>query len=92
MIVLNISDPAGDTQTFEPRPRPATCVVAVKHVPAGRWELTLRFLPAVSVCVQGLMDDVIYFSRRVFVLVTTSAYISVSPMAWWYVPGRLDAL
>jgi hypothetical protein len=35
-IVLNIREPAGETQTLEPRPRPATWDVAVKVKPWGR--------------------------------------------------------
>lgn len=32
--VLNIKEPAGETQTLEPRPRPATWTVAVKVRPS----------------------------------------------------------
>ena len=35
MHVENMSDPAGDTHTFEPRPRPATCTVAEAVKPVG---------------------------------------------------------
>lgn len=35
-IVENIRQPAGDTQTLSPRPRPATWTVAVAVKPAGR--------------------------------------------------------
>ncbi len=34
--VENMSDPAGETHTLEPRPRPATWMVAVAVKPAGR--------------------------------------------------------
>ena len=36
MQVENIREPAGDTQTFDPRPRPATWTVAVAVKPEGR--------------------------------------------------------
>jgi hypothetical protein len=41
-------DPAGETQTFEPRPRPATCVVAVNVKPVGMLESNLVFLRMVN--------------------------------------------
>lgn len=41
-------DPAGETQTFDPRPRPATCVVAVSVKPVGRLESNLIFLSRVN--------------------------------------------
>lgn len=39
-----IKHPKGETQTLEPRPRPATCVVAVKVKPAGSLESSFEFL------------------------------------------------
>lgn len=42
--VEKIRDPAGDTHTFEPRPLPATCVVAVAVNPLGRLRNSLGFL------------------------------------------------
>lgn len=39
-----INDPAGDTQTFEPLPRPATCVVAVQVKPFGSLDSNFVFL------------------------------------------------
>lgn len=39
-----IRQPAGETQTFEPRPRPATWVVAVNVKPVGRLERSFVFL------------------------------------------------
>lgn len=33
MTVEKMSDPAGDTHTFDPRPRPATWIVAVAVKP-----------------------------------------------------------
>lgn len=42
--VEKISDPAGETQTLDPRPRPATCTVAVAVNPFGRRERSLGFL------------------------------------------------
>jgi hypothetical protein len=44
----NTKDPAGETQTLEPRPRPATWVVAVAVKPAGRFESNFAFLLLVS--------------------------------------------
>src|SRR3954454_14227896 len=44
-----IRDPAGDTHTLDPRPRPATCVVAVKVNPLGKWESSFGFLNLVSI-------------------------------------------
>lgn len=35
MHIDHSSDPAGETQTFDPRPRPAICVVAVNTSPFG---------------------------------------------------------
>ena len=40
----NINDPAGETQKFVPRPRPATCTVAVAVKPVGRRLRTAVFL------------------------------------------------
>lgn len=42
--VENIRAPAGDTQTFEPRPLPATWVVAVAVNPLGKLRSSLGFL------------------------------------------------
>lgn len=39
-----ISEPAGETQMFDPRPRPASWVVAVNVKPAGRRVRRLVFL------------------------------------------------
>lgn len=44
MQTENTRDPAGDTQTLEPRPRPATWVVAVNVKPVGRFESSFVFL------------------------------------------------
>jgi len=44
MQVENIIDPAGETQTLEPRPRPATWTVAEAVKPVGRWRSSLVFL------------------------------------------------
>ena len=41
-------DPAGETQTLEPRPRPASCVVAVNVKPVGRFESSFGFLHLIS--------------------------------------------
>lgn len=38
------SEPGGATQTLDPRPRPAICVVAVKTKPVGSLLLSLGFL------------------------------------------------
>jgi hypothetical protein len=42
--VDKIRDPAGDTQTLDPRPRPATWTVAVAVKPFGSRERSLVFL------------------------------------------------
>jgi hypothetical protein len=65
------SDPAGETHTFEPRPRPATCVVAVHVNPVGRWARSFAFLLSVSVVAVEKFSAT-YFSNNVLVLVTTS--------------------
>ncbi len=44
MQVESIRDPAGETQTLEPRPRPATCTVAEAVKPVGRWWSNRVFL------------------------------------------------
>ena len=44
MHTEKINDPAGETQTFEPRPLPATWVVAAKVRPTGRLESNFGFL------------------------------------------------
>ncbi len=48
MHTENTNDPAGDTQTFEPRPRPANWVVAVNVKPVGRFESSFAFLQIIS--------------------------------------------
>lgn len=44
MTTENMRDPGGAIQTFEPRPRPATWVVAVRVKPVGSLETSLGFL------------------------------------------------
>lgn len=46
----NTRDPAGETQTLEPRPRPATWVVAVSVKPSGRLVKSFIFLFASACC------------------------------------------
>lgn len=59
--VENMSDPAGETHTLEPRPRPATWTVAVAVKPAGRRRSISVFLFCLALmCIGG--------SREVFVL------------------------
>lgn len=76
--VESIRDPAGDIQTFDPRPRPATWTVAVAVKPFGRRERSLVFLIERLARIQRtrLLK---YFSNIVLVLVTTSPYISTLP-------------
>ncbi len=49
MVVDQIRQPGGETQTFEPRPRPATWVVAVMVKPGGKVERSFGFLRWVSI-------------------------------------------
>lgn len=44
MMTENRRDPGGATQTLVPRPRPATCVEAVKVKPVGNLVLIFGFL------------------------------------------------
>lgn len=78
MTVENINAPAGDTQTFDPRPRPAICTVATAVKPVGRWPRSLVFLDRVNLWISVAKVST-YFSRRVFVLVTTSPYSRYRP-------------
>ena len=48
ITVENINEPAGETQTFEPRPLPATWVVVVAVNPVGRCRRSLVFLASLS--------------------------------------------
>lgn len=72
-MVENRSAPGGASQTFVPLPRPATCVDAEKVKPVGSLEMSFGFL---GVCQQGPRFEgeklATHFSRREFVLVTTS--------------------
>jgi hypothetical protein len=49
MQVEKIKEPAGDIQTLDPRPRPATCTVAVAVKPLGRCERSLVFLKRLGI-------------------------------------------
>ena len=42
-------EPAGETQTLDPRPRPATWVVAVNVKPGGSLDRSLVFLGIVNI-------------------------------------------
>ena len=84
MQVENIRDPAGDTQTFEPRPRPATWTVAEAVKPVGRWRSSCVFLFTVGqrmVLLEFCRFERTYFSSMVLVLVTTSPYKRCLPNA-----------
>lgn len=70
IVVENRSEPGGDTHTFEPRPRPATCVVAVHVKPGGILESNLMFLLMLATELASYTS--LYFSSSVLVLVTTS--------------------
>lgn len=48
MVYEKMRQPGGETQTFDPRPRPATWVVAVTVKPGGKVERSLGFLSSVS--------------------------------------------
>lgn len=63
--VENISAPAGDTQTFDPRPRPATWVVALAVKPLGSLRSSLGFLTRQS-CLASVIGQVyLLFQDRV---------------------------
>lgn len=66
----NIREPAGETQTLVPRPRPATWTLAEAVKPLGRRRSSWVFLLMVSTVKHQVRDT--YFSSIVFVLVTTS--------------------
>jgi hypothetical protein len=51
MQVEKIREPAGDIQTLDPRPRPATCTVAIAVKPLGRSESNLVFLVELGISV-----------------------------------------
>jgi len=75
----NIREPAGETHTFVPRPRPATWTVAEAVKPVGRRRRICVFLSTVSAVhtkhqprKRGGKGRVDYFSSMVLVLVTTS--------------------
>lgn len=93
IVMEKIKDPAGETQTLEPRPRPATWVVAVTVKPSGTLERSFGFLgPIVSKEFHELQSmDGSYFSSKVLVLVTTSPYnkflpksSACPPLSNWY--------
>lgn len=67
-----MSAPGGETQTLEPRPRPAIWVVADAAKPLGKCLSSLGFLAVVSKHEQEGSRGPGYFSRMVLVLVTTS--------------------
>lgn len=46
----NIRDPGGETQTFDPRPRPATWMAATAVRPLGSLESSFGFLTNMSAC------------------------------------------
>jgi hypothetical protein len=73
MTVLKIREPGGASHTFEPRPRPATCVVAVAVNPWGTALRSLGFLQSEGL-LAGQRDAWAgsHFSSSVLVLVTTS--------------------
>lgn len=48
MTVDMMRQPSGASQTFEPRPRPATWVVAARVKPVGSLERSFGFLGVVS--------------------------------------------
>lgn len=53
-MVLNIRQPGGESQIFEPRPRAESWCVAVRVVPGGREAVSVGFLDTqVSVLVEG---------------------------------------
>lgn len=56
-MVEKIRQPAGDTQTLSPRPRPATWTVAVAVKPVGRrrsiWVFLIKFRQRVLFAVNG---------------------------------------
>src|SRR4051812_48603322 len=82
MTVDIMSAPCGDTQTLEPRPRPATWVVAVKVKPVGSVARSFGFLWLLSQhSILSVHSGAVeaHFSRTVLVLVTTSPYMNVSP-------------
>ena len=57
--VENKSDPAGETHILEPRPRPATCTVAVAVKPAGRRRKISVFLVCSALIYVGCDIEVI---------------------------------
>ena len=61
-----MSDPAGETHTFEPRPRPATWTVAVAVKPAGRRRSISVFLFYLApVCIGGSIEVIVLFEHSV---------------------------
>jgi hypothetical protein len=78
MHIDHSNDPAGETQTFDPRPRPATWVVAVNVNPLGKWVRSFEFLELISKSLNEIAKNT-YFSNMVFVLVTTSPYMRNLP-------------
>lgn len=77
--VENMRDPAGETQTLAPRPRPAICAVAVAVNPCGNWRSSFIFLLFVRAFHLIEIESKAYFSRIVFVLVNTSPYKRLDP-------------
>jgi len=51
MQTEKIRQPAGETQTLDPRPRPATWVVAVSVNPVGSLDRSFGFLCFISVLI-----------------------------------------
>jgi len=54
-----IMHPFGEIQTFEPRPRPATCVVAANVRPFGRRDRSVGFLGLLVGGEEGLGDRLV---------------------------------
>lgn len=80
MTVEKMSDPAGDTHTLLPRPRPATWMVAVAVKPWGSRRSSWVFLRFIRDLLLHFVEYMrLYFSNIVFVLVTTSPYNKLVP-------------
>lgn len=78
ITVEKMRDPAGDTHTLEPRPRPATWVVAVAVKPWGSRRRSWVFLYSSEISYHRENIGT-YFSKIVLVLVITSPYNKWAP-------------